>query len=597
MESRWNDADANAAAHGSADPDLGLRVYTSRLLGSEPSLILHGGGNTSVKSTFTDVFGDTHVVLWVKGSGSDLAQVGARDFAAVRLDDARRLIELETLDGERMAAALAAMCVAPGPRASIETVLHAILPARFVEHTHADAILALGNTEHGPARIGEVFGNLAPLVPFHASGFELAKACHAVYRTQATARTIGLILHHHGVFAFGENARESYENMLRLVTRAEAALQERGAWTLPCASTADTLDRMRVAALRDEISRRAGFPLLLEQQREPLFAAFRAHPSLAALSAAGPATPQHAVFIKREPMLGLDVDAYARRYAMQVKTIHPSASLESLGLDPAPRALFDAQLGVWVAAIDAHYLRLTREILRQDVEIKARASAHDRYVGLPLADLLHAEIHYGGFERKLRAAGLPLLGESAAIVLDRTAAVTPDIAALIAALAADGAAVSLVDAHGRLCTAGAQADGARIAEDRMGTAGLAMSSGIDAAGQSNAGDAVNYAQALDTALDEIVRRFGGIDVAILVGAAAALPALRPLLAHAPRGGRVVLLDTARDAAAPSDDSLAVARAVGMPARGLSTEQARLVTRLCTPNIAQQRPCLEFTSSR
>lgn len=558
MDSRWNDADANAAERACADPRLGLRLYTSRLLGSEPSLILHGGGNTSVKSMFTDVFGDTHSVLWVKGSGSDLAQVVAQDFAAVRLAEARRLIELDALDSERMAAAVAAMGVAPGPRASIETILHAILPAPYVEHTHADAILALGNTEHGPDRIREVFGDLAPLVPFRASGFELAKACHEVFRTQASPRTIGLILHHHGVFAFGETARESYENMLRLVTRAEAALQERGAWALPSATPTNAFDRTRVAALRAQIARHAGFPLLLEQQRDPLFAGFAIHPTLAMLSAAGPATPQHAVFIKREPMLGLDVDAYARRYAAQVADIDPSTSLDALGLDGAPRALIDAQLGTWVAAIDPHHLRLTREILRQDVEIKSRASAHGRYVGLPAADLLHAEIHYGGFERKLRAAGLPLLGESIAIVVDRAVAQTPDLAALAAALAAAGAAVNRIDA--------AQCGGAPPSA------------------------------ALDAALDEIVRRAGGVDVAILVGGTSALPALRPLLAQAPRGGRLVLLDAGDDNGIQTNDPLACARVGGVPAHGLSQEQAQLIAALCTPAIARGHPRLLLNSS-
>lgn len=558
MESRWNDADASAAERACAHPHLGLRIYTSRLLGSEPSLILHGGGNTSVKSSFTDVFGDTHPVLWVKGSGSDLAQVGVQDFAAVRLAEARRLIELDALDGERMAAAVAAMCVAPGPRASIETILHAILPARFVEHTHADAILALGNTEHGPDRIREVFGELAPLVPFRASGFELAKACHEVYRTQASPRTIGLILHHHGVFAFGETARESYENMLRLVTRAEAALQARGAWALPSAAPAAGFDRTRVAALRALIARHAGFPLLLEQQRDPLFAGFALHPELASVSAAGPATPQHAVFIKREPMLGVDVDAYARRYAAQVADIDPSARLDALGLDAAPRALIDAQLGTWVAAIDPQHLRLTREILRQDVEIKSRASAHDRYVGLPAADLLHAEIHYGGFERKLRAAGLPLLGESVAIVVDRNPAQAPELAALADALSANGAAVNRID----------------IDHDVRATPQTALEAG----------------------LDEIVRRTGGVDVAILVGGTRALSALRPLLAHAPRGGRLVLLDATDETRLHATDPLPCARVDGIPARGLSAEQARLIAALCTPATARGLPRLSLTSS-
>ncbi|HZR01889.1 MAG TPA: class II aldolase/adducin family protein [Burkholderiales bacterium] len=545
MQSRWNETDANAFARSYELTELGLRVYSSRLLGQERTLVLHGGGNTSVKTRITNIFGEHEDVMFVKGSGSDLAEVRGQDFAGIRYHEARRLVELDTLDSDAMAAALIGMTTRPGPKASIETILHAILPWPYVEHTHADAILALTNTASGARIIGEVFGECAPLVPFRSSGFELAKACDAAYRTKATQRTIGLILDHHGAIAFGNSARESYENMLRLVTMAEDYLKARHAWQMPRDNAPFAFDRLRAAQLRARLCRTAGFPLLLSRQDDPTLAAFARRNDLAAITQEGPATPQHAVFIKREPLVGLDVETYAARYARQVERVFPGRTLEELGLDPAPRVVIDPDLGVWVAAVNAHYLRFTSEILRQDIEIKTRANGHDRYAGLPVADLLHAEIHYGGFERALRASGRPLLGECAAIL---TSAEEPQLAQ---ALSAAGAAVRQFDRK------------------------------RDVAMQ----------------LDEVVQQLGGVDVLIVeAGLLSACDVIAPLLQLSMRGGRLVLLGGSDPALAASRASgIAVARIEGA-APPLDGAQARLAVQTCDPPVTVQAPHVVLTKT-
>ena len=490
MESRWNEVEARACA-ASVDPsELGLRVYTSRLLGSEPALVLHGGGNTSFKREAEDL-------LYVKGSGSDLARVEPRDFAVVHLNAVRALINAADLDNAALAQAVARVVHQPGPKPSIETLLHAVLPFRFVEHTHADSILAVTNTANGERLARELFGELAPLVPFRHSGFALAQAAHDVFHRSATRETIGLVLLHHGVFAFGDTAQASYENMLRLVTRAEAFLQARNAWRLPEDPQPFVApDPVEIARLRARMSHQAGFPLLLRRLDGPQWQAYARRADLAALAAEGPATPQHAVFIKREPLLGTDVDGYARRYAAYVAAGRNGATPAQCGLDPAPRAVIDAQLGVWAASIDEHYLRMTTDILRQDMEIKTRAAALDRYAGLPADAILEAEIHYGGFERRMHAAASPaseFLGE--VVVLGDAA---PEAAR--AAFAARGATVVTLPGAG------------------------------------------------DDALRDLCLRYGGVDVAVLDGSEAGWAnALLPVLACAPRGGRVVLLVPAADA--------------------------------------------------
>lgn len=548
MQSRWNDDEAaRRTAEPAAAADLGLRVYTSHLLGAERSLVLHGGGNTSVKLRLADAFGDAQEVLCVKASGSDLAQVTPGDFSTVRLAAVRRLIELEDLDNEMLMREVSATIArAPSPRPSIETLLHAVLPFKFVEHTHADAVLAVTNTVGGERIAGTLFGDIAPLVPFRHSGFALAKACDAAFRARATANTIGLILLHHGVVAFGDSARESYENMLRLVTRAEEYLQSRGAWDLPGDPVAfPEPDPLHIAELRRELSRTAGFPLLLQRQDGPEWQAYARRSDLAALSAEGPATPQHAVFIKREPLLGTDIAGYARRYARCVAGAYPGNSLAQLGLDPAPRVIIDAQLGAWTAAVNAHYLRVTGEILQQDREIKTRAAAHDRYAGLPAAALLEAEVQYGGFERRLLASGdsAALTGEVALVI-----APTKQKKALEAALTRRGAAVAIA------------------------------------------------AEADSRVLSRLTRHYGGLDMLLLVDAdERAIDACAEMLRLAPRGGRVVGVEVARHDGLARAVQAAKAQRLPFASVRLSgggvidTVQADLIARLCDPALARSSP--------
>jgi len=481
MRSCWNDADAAREVAHASEPLLGERAYSARLLGAQRALALHGGGNTSIK---------IEGVLFVKGSGSDLAAVKESDFAAVRLDQALALLDGPALDNAALRESVARAAARPGPGASIETLMHAGLPWPYVEHTHADAILAVTNTKNGTRIAGELFGELAPLVPFHPSGFALAKACIEVYRTQASARTIGLILLHHGVVAFGRSARESYENMLGLVTHAERYLASKQAWELPVDPRPFSWDVARIARLRRDLSRTAGFPLLLAAQEGDAWQAFARRADLEKLCAAGPATPQHAVFLRAQAMAGTDIDAFAQRYGALVRAAHPGIEHDFAGFDFAPRVIVDPELGAWVAAIDSAHLGMTAEILQQDLEIKSRASAHDCYEGLPARENIDAEIHYGGQERRRRARGGPatrLLGEAVLI-------------------------------------------GAGDSSDALGSMYARAGAAVMCAGSLPANATVR----------EAVRRFGGIDVLVLdTPDAALLDAAAPALIQAPRGGRVV----------------------------------------------------------
>jgi rhamnose utilization protein RhaD (predicted bifunctional aldolase and dehydrogenase) len=494
MRNRW---DENEAAR--AGDDLEACVYVSRLLGAETALVLYGGGNTSVKLN-----AQSGPVLYVKGSGSDLAQVQARDFTPVRLDAVRRLIDTAELSNDELAQAVVRHVIGESaPRPSIETLLHACLPHRFVLHTHADSILALCNCEHGERIAGEVFGKLAPRVPFRESGFELAKAAHEVYRANATEHSIGLILLHHGVFSFADSAREAYDNMLTLVGLAETYLAAHAAWRLPVSDVAEKWSNEEISALRCAMSVAAGFPLVMHLLDTPEARAFARNAQAVAWWDEGPATPQHAVFVKRKPLFGRDVAHYVDEYRNEVSRQRPGAQLSILGLDPAPRVVVDPHLGVWTASINAHHARMTAEIFSHDVEIISRAARHDRYAGLPGSAILDAEIAYGGFERKARAR-YPvqecLLGEVALVA----------------------------------CSVGTDAIAAALARR-----------GADVACTHQAEHATLHLQGNDTAqayLRSLVREVGGLDVLVLDPACESwLQECLPLLRNAPQAGRVVLV--------------------------------------------------------
>src|SRR6185312_2679139 len=224
MRSRWTDADAQAAIerYGSAqiDQHFALRIYSTRLLGQNPELVQHGGGNTSLKSAMSDVFGDLVQALRVKASGADMAVIEPSGFAAVRLEPLQKLRSRATLSERDMGRLLRASLLDPdAPNPSVEVLLHAFLPHRYIDHTHASAVLSLTDQPDGAAICGDVYGDTIGYVRYAMPGLPLARISGDVY--QKNLQVEGLILEKHGIFTFGESARESYERMIALVTRAE----------------------------------------------------------------------------------------------------------------------------------------------------------------------------------------------------------------------------------------------------------------------------------------------------------------------------------------------------------------------------------------
>jgi len=473
MKSLWNDGEAAGYKN-----DLALRAYTSRLLGSEKALVMYGGGNTSVK-----LKENGEDILYVKGSGADLAHVTEKDFSPVRLTAVQPLIEREAMSNTEMGAQFrVALADAEAPRPSIETILHAILPFKWVEHTHADAVLAVANTDHGERHVRAAFGDAVVIVPYRHSGFELAKACHDVFSREATAKTIGMVLMQHGIFAFGANARESYERMIALVTRAEDYLKSYDAWDIPlrfpAAQAASSQDMLALAALRRDISHAAGFPLVMTLSSDLMSLAYARRPDLESLSQRGPATPQHAVFTKRVPMLGRDVATFTATYRRYLAENSPEQA-ERLP-DAAPRIVLDAEWGMLSAGITAFYAGAAAEIYRHSMKIQSRAEALEAYASLPPREVLAAEIEYGGFEQTMRNQ-YELAGQVA--LVDRALSNQTKVAELLA----KGAAVIGLDDDPAV----------KALHPQPEYLGLCC----------------NPAE-MEAALEQSVRRFGGIDLLI-----------------------------------------------------------------------------------
>src|SRR6202011_5781286 len=227
MQSLWSEADATAiiAHYGAAGitGDVALRVYTSRLLGGDPRLVLHGGGNTSVKTMLPDLLGDSAEVLCVKGSGWDMANIEPPGLPAVRLAPIRKLRERDALTDEDMVKIQRANLLDPGaPNPSVETLLHAFLPHKFIDHTHATAVLSLADQSDAAERCADLYGPKIGIVPYIMPGFLLAKKAAEMFEAQPDVE--GLVLLKHGIFSFGADAREAYERMIALVTLAEQRL-------------------------------------------------------------------------------------------------------------------------------------------------------------------------------------------------------------------------------------------------------------------------------------------------------------------------------------------------------------------------------------
>jgi rhamnose utilization protein RhaD (predicted bifunctional aldolase and dehydrogenase)/NAD(P)-dependent dehydrogenase (short-subunit alcohol dehydrogenase family) len=522
MENRW--------AESHSDP-LDACVYGSRLLGGEPGLVLHGGGNTSVKVAIEDITGRTVDVLYVKGSGWDLAIIERAGFAPLRLDRLRELLAVPSLPDSRMMNELrCALLDASAPDPSVETLLHAVLPHPAVLHSHADAVITLTNLNK--PRIEEVFRDRVVVIPYVMPGFRLARMCAELFPRYAGEGTIGMVLMNHGLFTFGDDTKQAYERHIALVSDAEAYLSQH-----PSASVSipvSPVSARDVAGIRKQIADTVGHPVIVSRYTDDATMAFVNRPDLAHVATQGPAVPDHVIRTKRVPLIGRDVAGYAADYRRYFDE-HAREGLTML--DPAPRIVLDPALGMLSVGRRAKDADIARDIYAHTIDIIERAEMLGGYRALPPNDLF--DVEYWELEQaKLRRAGQP-------------AEFTGEIALVTGAASGIGWA----------CADALRAKGASV----IGLDVTPTDSRVDYLGLQV--DVTDMA-AVQTAIGCAVHRFGGVDMVvasagvfpadtriaeldpvlwrrtILVNAeaiATLLTQVHPLLKLAPRRGRVVVI--------------------------------------------------------
>ncbi len=430
MQSRWSDADAQATIKRyQRDPrvneDVALRVYTSRLIGQDPALVLHGGGNTSVKTTFVDDIGDAVPVLCVKGSGWDLGSIEPAGLPAVRLESLGALRNRDTLSDEDMVNAQRTRLMdSSSPNPSVETLLHGFLPHKFIDHSHADAILALVDQSNAEAICKEVYGARLAIVPYVMAGFALAKLAAEVYENDPTVE--GLLLLQHGLFTFGDTAKESYERHIQAVDAAERfALAKTGDARVVRGKPEPLAYETVAPILRGKLG--AGERrYLLTLRRGPAIDAFLARMDLSSVTQRGTATPDHVIRTKRLPLLldvapamdggaiGAHIDerlaSYREDYVAYVEREAKQKGRRVAQLDPDPRIILVPGLGIVAAGASEQAARIAADIYEHTIAVIEAAEAIGRYDVLSSADLFDME--YWSLEQaKLgKASPKPLQG-------------------------------------------------------------------------------------------------------------------------------------------------------------------------------------------
>jgi len=448
MQNLWNDDTAKTCG----DNPVKLRVYSSRLLGQEPKLVLHGGGNTSVKTYQTNLFGESEAVLYVKGSGWDLATIEAGGFAPVRLSLLQKLATLPSLGDSDMVKMQKSAMLDPGaPTPSVEAILHAIIPFKFVDHTHADAVVTITNTRNGEQKIKNIYGDSVLIVPYVMPGFILAKTIFDMTKTVNWAALEGMILMNHGVFSFANDAKTSYQRMINIVSKAEDYIAKSVSTDIieSAPETNRPLSPKQLNTLcdiRQLISRLMGSAMIARLNTKASAVHFSQLDNITDIANRGPLTPDHIIRTKRTPLIiqgdiQNDLANYRDAYQEYFQR-HNDGSLTCL--DSAPRwAVWPGQ-GTISFGITVNEADIVADITEHTLKAIQVAEQLGGWHALPEKDLF--DVEYWELEQaklKKKAITPPLQGKVALV----TGAASGIGKACVERLRNQGAAVIALDVN------------------------------------------------------------------------------------------------------------------------------------------------------
>ena len=510
MENRWSAAEAQEAVgrYREAGEDIALRVYTSRLIGAEASLVLHGGGNTSVKTTVRDKLGEPLEVLAVKGSGWDLKTIEPAGFPCVDLAHCRRLRALDALSDEEMVNELRThLTEFSSPNPSVEALLHAFLPHKYIDHSHADAILAIVDQEDAATICKRIYGERLAIVEYIMPGFALAKKAAEIY--EAHPHVEGLLLLKHGLFTFGATAQESYERHIEAVSLAEAYLAKAPArpLTITAEKMSEEKRRLFLPILRGILREASGTPWILHTREGEEARAFASSKEARQWSQLGPITPDHVIRTKPTPCVLHDLpddagslrtylkqqlDAYSERYQAYFARQQARSTTPKKMLDPLPRVFLIEGLGIVSAAAQEKAASIAADIYEHTLQTIQDAMRIGHYAPVSEADIFDME--YWSLEQaKLgKQSAPPLQGRVAYI----TGAASGIGLACAQHFAKAGAHLFLVDI---------QTDKLEEAAKMLRRSGASVATKI-----LNVTDP----QAVEESTHDAIRRFGGLDIAI-----------------------------------------------------------------------------------
>lgn len=467
---------------------LGERARAARELGADPALVMHGGGNASLKLPFRHRSGHSEAALYVKASGRNMADLTEGDFIPLRLDILQGLAGSTILDADELGEELAsARLVGGANRPSVESLLHAVLPHKAVDHTHPTSYLAISNVADGTDRLRRIFGDKVIVIPYAMPGVPLARAVEQAMAQLGTRATVGLALEHHGLVSFGDTVQESLERMLALVEMTTAYTCDVGILGTVgevYGTAAEALEA--IANLRSDISRCAGRSMLVTQRVGASVSEVLSHPSLAQACVRGPLTPDHVLYTKPRPMFGLDVAAYADWYTGYFEQHSAGAMPKPTMLDAAPRIILSDAVGLCGAGRTPAEIAIATDLFEATISAVRVAEVLGEYRPLSERDVYAVE--YWDMERaKLDDADDPLTGRVAVV----TGAASGIGRGCVDALLAQGAAVVGLDKD------------RRITEVPHDSRFLGLCTNVIDAG------------AVEEALACAVRTYGGVDILVL----------------------------------------------------------------------------------
>ena len=365
--------------------DLQQRVYTSNLLGKDDNLVLHGGGNTSVKIRVDDID-----LLYVKGSGWDLANIKAEGFAPVRLDVLKNMAKLETLsDSDMVSRQKDAMIDKLAPNPSVEAILHAIIPFKFVDHTHADSIVTISNSKNGKEHIKKLFPNFL-IVPYVMPGFLLARTIYEMAKDLDYAKCEGIILHNHGIFTFDDDSKKSYDKMILAVKKAEDFLQKNAKIELHDTIKPKEFD---IKKLQQIISKEKGYEVVLKIDQSPLALHYSSQKNLSTFATRGVLTPEHIIRTKRAPLIleDDDIQSAVDRFIDEYQVYFNKFAKDEICLNKAPNYAVIKDFGVVSFGKNEKEANIIKDIIQHTMKAVLRADKLGGYQSIGLKDSFEME--------------------------------------------------------------------------------------------------------------------------------------------------------------------------------------------------------------